>query len=347
MEILWLLSALIIGSLVGIVFQRGRVCSNTAFRNLLFIKNADISIIFITAVFISLIGYLLLSTNLFGFSFSSSPISFSLLLVPIGGFIFGIGMVFAGGCAGGTCYRIGEGNSKSLLAFLGYVVGILLINIINDYFSFLSEYDFIINGQIPSLEKFLPRWFWTILIGGILSIVIIVYLRKKGKYLPHLLNNWTPIKTGIFLGVIAVFARLFSSYSGRQFGLSTVDGIIEIFSPVTNLLGLSSGIIIGWAGIFIIGLIIGSFISSINLKEFDYKLTNSLDGLRFFSGGILLGFGAMLAGGCNIGHILGGIPELGISSFVAVIFMILGNQITSHIYYKKLRYPLPISTPLK
>ncbi|MHA1991633.1 MAG: YeeE/YedE family protein [Candidatus Hodarchaeales archaeon] len=347
MEILWLLSALITGSFAGIVFQRGRACSNTAFRNLLFIKNADISIIFITAILISLIGYLFLSTNLFGFTFSSSPISFSLLLVPIGGFIFGIGMVFAGGCAGGTCYRIGEGNGKSLLAFLGYVVGILLIFILNNYFSFSSNYNFTINGKIPSFENFLPRWFWTIVIGGILLIAIIVYLRKKGAYLPHLLNNWTPIKTGIFLGVIAVFARLFSSYSGRQFGLSTVDGIIEIFSPLTNLLGLSSGIVLGWAGIFIIGLILGSFISSINLKEFNYKSAKPLEGLRFFSGGLLLGFGAMLAGGCNIGHILGGIPELGISSFVAVIFMIFGNQITSHIYYNKLRNPLPISTPLK
>ena len=38
-----------------------------------------------------------------------------------------------------------------------------------------------------------------------------------------------------------------------------------------------------------------------------------------------MGGGAIMTGGCNIGHIFGGIPELSLGSFVTIIFMLAGN----------------------
>ena len=60
-----------------------------------------------------------------------------------------------------------------------------------------------------------------------------------------------------------------------------------------------------------------------------------------------LGLGAMLALGCNFGHILGGIPELGISSLFASGFMMLGNWSSSYIIYKRLNHPIPTSSQVK
>lgn len=42
----------------------------------------------------------------------------------IGGILFGIGMVLAGGCASGTLYRVGEGYTTSMVALVGMLVGI-------------------------------------------------------------------------------------------------------------------------------------------------------------------------------------------------------------------------------
>ncbi|MEE9460101.1 MAG: YeeE/YedE thiosulfate transporter family protein [Candidatus Bathyarchaeia archaeon] len=53
----------------------------------------------------------------------------------------------------------------------------------------------------------------------------------------------------------------------------------------------------------------------------------------------------MMAGGCNIGHIFSGIPELGISSFFAMIFIIFGNWIGSYLQYIKWKNEWPESTP--
>ncbi|MHA2330121.1 MAG: YeeE/YedE thiosulfate transporter family protein, partial [Candidatus Hodarchaeales archaeon] len=128
--------ALLIGGLTGIVLQRGRACTNTAFRNLLLIRNSDIFLGIVITVVVELIGYQILSFMVVpGFVFQSNPIEFSLILVPFGAFIFGLGTVIAGGCAGGTCYRIGEGSIKSLSAFFGFTfgIGILVIGPIADF----------------------------------------------------------------------------------------------------------------------------------------------------------------------------------------------------------------------
>ena len=70
------------------------------------------------------------------------------------------------------------------------------------------------------------------------------------------------------------------------------------------------------------------------------------DIIYFFGGGILLGLGASLALGCNFGHILGGIPELGISSLIAVLFMLLGNWVASYTRFIIFQQEIPSSTPI-
>jgi hypothetical protein len=177
----------------------------------------------------------------------------------------------------------------------------------------------------------------------IILIFTIYKYRNKQKSqqleLKHLLPRWTVINTGILLGLLGVLARYFSTTSGRAFGLSTTDGIAELFQSVFLFEPL------GWAGTFIASLIIGSAISAYLNGETKLAKPNKKSIPRFYGGGILLGMGAMLATGCNFGHIFGGIPELGLSSFAALFFMLLGNGLGSQLYYVKLDNEFPISSP--
>jgi uncharacterized membrane protein YedE/YeeE len=338
--------ALLIGGGTGLILQRGRVCANTGFRNIILANNIDIAGIFLIAVAVEMVGYLLLS-SIDLFSFLSNPISLSLILTPVGGLIFGIGTVFAGGCAGGTCYRIGEGSLKAFIALLGFGIGIGISflspigPILSDIRS-VTELKFV--DKVPSLEMFLPRWFWTIIIV-IVAILFTLYLTSTQSKLTHLRHNWTPLVSGVLLGVVGILARIFSSDTGRNFGFSTTDGIGELFRFFGGLVAVLPPSPIEWAGFFIIGLILGSFISSFQLHEFTLKFPSKKDFISFFCGGFLLGFGAILAQGCNFGHILGGIPELGVSSLIATLFMILGNWIASYFIYRRLGQEIPSSTP--
>jgi uncharacterized membrane protein YedE/YeeE len=300
-------------------------------------------------VTIELVGYQILTLLPHpGFTFESNPIPLSLLLLPIGGFLFGLGTVFAGGCAGGICYRIGEGSFKAFLAFLGFAVGIGILSIgpLSELVrNFRNSTSWLIDGRIPSLEMFFPRWVWTMIALGLAFSGIIYYNRMETKQLTHLLPHWTPVVSGVLLGLLGVVSRYFSTLSGRAFGFSTTDGIGEIFQVIASIFGLFTPTQIGWAGLFILGLIIGAALSSIQINEFKLKIPNKLDVVQFFGGGTLMGFGAMFALGCNFGHIFGGIPELGLSSIIALIFMIIGNWFGSYFYYSLMNHELPDSTP--
>ena len=56
--------ALVIGGGTGLILQRGRVCANTGFRNMLLSKNVEIAGIFLLAVAVEMIGYLLFANAL-------------------------------------------------------------------------------------------------------------------------------------------------------------------------------------------------------------------------------------------------------------------------------------------
>lgn len=350
MDLLILFLALVVGILSGTILQRGRVCTNSAFRNLLFARNSELMIVVVLTVTIELIGYQILAIFPHpGFTFESNPIPLSIFLLPFGGFLFGLGTVFAGGCAGGICYRIGEGSFKAFLAFLGFAagIGILSIGPLSELVSnFRNSTSWLIDSRIPSLEMFFPRWVWTIIALSLAFSGIIYYYKLETKQLTHLLPHWTPVVSGVLLGLLGVASRYFSTLSGRAFGFSTTDGIGEIFQAIASLFGLFTPTQIGWAGLFILGLIIGAAASSIQIHEFKLKIPNKVDILQFFGGGFLMGFGAMLALGCNFGHIFGGIPELGFSSILAMIFMIIGNWLGSYIYYSVMNHELPDSTPI-
>lgn len=281
--------ALGIGIGVGIILQKGRICTNTAFRNLLLIKNGELALILLLTVTVELVGYFILSIlPLPGFSFISSPIPFSLLILPLGAFIFGLGTVVAGGCAGGTCYRVGEGSGKSVLAPIGFAIGIIILTIgpLAEFINNIrNSSNWTINNDIPSLEHVLPRWVWTgfailLAFGGIYWYLS--QQRNNKVTLKHLLPRWTPIVSGLLLGMFGIFARYFSTLSGRSFGLSTVDGIFNVFQSITNLE------LLNWIGVFILGLILGSFISSITGNEFAIQLPAKREVMQYFGGGLIL-----------------------------------------------------------
>ncbi|GAI03767.1 unnamed protein product [marine sediment metagenome] len=55
--------------------------------------------------------------------------------------------------------------------------------------------------------------------------------------------------------------------------------------------------------------------------------------LQTFIGGCLMGFGAVSSTGCNIGHILSGVPQLSLGSLLAAATIILGAWLTAYMMF--------------
>ena len=79
----------------------------------------------------------------------------------------------------------------------------------------------------------------------------------------------------------------------------------------------------------VLGIVLGSFIDAVLSRQLTWKGFREQkvlkDDLPYdIGGGILIGFGVLLANGCVIKHLLAGVPGLDVASFVAVGGMIIG-----------------------
>lgn len=111
---------LFFGLLLGVVSQRSRVCFVQAFREPFLTGDTRHTKAMLLGLLVSIVGFTLVKAAIFEKAEEFVRPTFwvgSLL----GGLVFGVGMVLAGGCGGGTIWRAGEGHVKLWLALAGYV----------------------------------------------------------------------------------------------------------------------------------------------------------------------------------------------------------------------------------
>lgn len=121
---------IIIAGLFGLISQRSRFCIVKAFRDPFMSGEAHGSEGVIAGLVVSLIGFTAIKVFGIGTLGEASMRARELTWVfphfwakaAIGGFIFGIGMTIAGGCAVGTLWRVGEGQIKLWFSALGLIL---------------------------------------------------------------------------------------------------------------------------------------------------------------------------------------------------------------------------------
>jgi uncharacterized membrane protein YedE/YeeE len=99
------------GFVFGMCMQQGRFCFSSAFRDMFAVGVSRMFVgIMIATVFFSLTAALVSTAGMS--TFQAAPIGIHGL---VAGLIFGVGMVFAGGCASSSLYKTGEGNLTSAI----------------------------------------------------------------------------------------------------------------------------------------------------------------------------------------------------------------------------------------
>lgn len=340
--IMVLVSGLMVGVMFGFVLQRGRYCMNSAFRDIIFVNDFTLLRSYLLALIIAIVGANLLED--FGFlgDMGLRRQSFNIVANIIGGYVFGLGIVIAGGCGSGIIYRIGEGYTSAFTATLGFASSLVATNYgpLKPVAQWLKSFKFTLGSgddaiNNPALWDFVGgrpmKW---VVISVLAAIIIPVVLKGKpfGKG-PKKGYSWS--LTGVLLGLILIFA-LWASYfwGGQTRGLSAAGPTAEAFLAVTMGDSMSRfdpmfdfwGIFKGtWSGLYIFGIPLGAYLSAKALGEFKLQTPPANEIMKVFMGSLIMGFGASTAGGCTVGHALTGISSLAVSSIVATVFMILGN----------------------
>lgn len=118
----------ITGIAFGVILQRGRFCFTASMRDPYLTGGTTLTRAVIIAIGLTTIGFTAIK---YGYHAAGLPIPGMGYVAPIsiatviGAFLFGIGMVIAGGCASGTLMRVGEGFLLNIITFVFFMIGSL------------------------------------------------------------------------------------------------------------------------------------------------------------------------------------------------------------------------------
>ena len=329
-----IITGLIVGLALGFVLQRGRFCVTGAFRDLTLTGNTRWFSALILLIAVHSIGLFLLDA-LGVISLEASP--FPWLASILGGLIFGFAMVLAGGCATGTYYRAGEGLVGSWFALIFYALVSAVMklgpgaSVTEGLRSITLE-----SGTLQASTGLSP-WVFVAVISAIAIAVTVHHNRKTStpmatlpplkKGLAHLFTEkrWNPFATAIVIGIIATIAWPLSAATGRNSGLG-------ITTPSANLAGyLTTGDpeLIDWGVMLVIGILIGSFIAAKASGEFRLRVPDQATVVKSILGGIGMGVGAAIAGGCTVGNAMVSTAQFEYQGWVATFFMIVGAGVAA------------------
>lgn len=306
---------LIVGVAFGYALQRGRFCMNSTFRDILLARDLTLLRAYLLALLIQMVGVrAMASFGLFGLGITP----FFWMATLFGGFVFGLGMALSGGCASGSTYRSGEGMVGSIIALLGFVFGMTMTNdgVLEPVQAAFRSWVVQIDEQPATLDRLLGVSPWILVVAFVTVGGWWLMKSPPGGYQ----RGWSWARSGMTIGLIATAAWPISALTGREWGLSITE-------PIRTISGfLFTGEIdrLTWGSFMWVGLIAGAHVAARSHGEFAWRAPGAQRLLQALGGGLLMGMGAGIAGGCNIGHGLTGVPLFGLSSMTATLSIIAG-----------------------
>ena len=345
-----LLITLFITTILGIIMQKTSFCTLGAVSDGILMEDWSRMRQWCLAIGIAILGVALMS-HLGWIDVSKSFYTGNRVLylsTLIGSTLFGIGMVLASGCGSKTLIRIGGGNLKSIVVFivLGLVaymtmrgfLGIMKANTIDKVSLSLNT-----NQDLPSIlsasfgiAKESLRSILALIIGG--AFIGFAVLKKSFWNTENLLAG-----IGVGVGITAIWwvsghyayltedpntlqEAFLVTNSGRMESLSFVAPYAFALDWMMFTSDKSKVLTIGIVAV--IGMILGSAISSILSKNFRWESFRGVeDTANHLVGAALMGFGGVTAVGCTVGQGLSGLSTLALNSFIAFPGFILGAYI--------------------
>jgi uncharacterized membrane protein YedE/YeeE len=341
---------LILGLLLGLALFHSRFGFTSAWRQLIAVGNgqglrAHALLLGTTATLVALIAST--GVGLFGSkpAATASPIGLALF---VGATLFAIGMQLGGACASGTLFAVGSGQSTIVLTLGGFITG-----------SVLYTWGYPLFTGWPQVNGFLLAthvgWFgsWAITIAVLLGIVLLTRVIQARRNPPPV--DVVPTARGfarVFRGswpvlvgavVLAVFAAAVFLVSGSTWGVTSAFALWgakflqllglhpetwEFWRTTANAKALASPIWTDKTSLTDIGIMIGAGVAAAAAGS--WKIHSQIPwrtALAAVLGGILMGVGARLAGGCNIGAYLAGISVGSLQGWLWGVFALGGTWI--------------------
>ena len=338
---------LILGLIAGFVMHRADFCIAGMFRDLFlfrsFAKLRVMVLYVVVAMALFEAARLLGLLPLYPFPMLG-PATFAGIL---GGVIFGVGMVLAGGCVVGTLYRLGAGSRVSFIAFAGLILGSTLYAEFHPFWKSLLTATTMFSGSI-TIPLYLNLSPTPLVLISIIPLGWLVALWwRRGQlssrlYAKGALHLWQAalllavvslasyLLIGMPLGITTAYSKigamgeqiLFPEHFANVSYFATQS--ISCRNPLTGMMfkggpgpAMDSIALIQFP--LIAGIILGGAVSALSLGEFTVR--HPAPWRQYISaavGGVLMGLASRMAPACNVWHLMGGLPVL---AFASIFFL--------------------------
>lgn len=356
----------VFGLAFGFVLQRSRFCFASAFRDLFLLRHGRSMRGVLAGLAVATAGFSVMmarqvpnpSLGILPPDANVLPMGWHLV---VGGVLFGIGMVVAGGCVSGSIYRMGEGYVASWVSFGGIMLGLLVASFTWNWWwnatiadgprlwlpTYLGHAGAIALTFLGLIAIYLLVMWWESRGGLTLPEIPFMgsddeaFSAKLGDSLRRVfVHGWPIVTGGAILGGLNVLLFLHSHPWGFTGEVSRwVIGL-------TNAAGIGPGLLEGAASLpgcalelgdtgilhhmfFLVwGMVFGSFIAALYAGEFKIRLPRQKARyLQAAGGGTIMGYGAGLAMGCTIGAFFSAIPSLAVNGWAFALCLTVGAWI--------------------
>lgn len=257
-----------------------------------------------------------------------APVGVSVLL---GAALFGLGMQLGGGCGSGTLFTVGGGSSRMLVTLVFFIVGALVGTA---HLPWWLE-----QPSLPSISLGVtlgvPMAIALTLLGlGCVALVTAVIEKRAHGDVERdpgprregwswlLYGPWPLVGAGLVLAVLNIATLLVAGHPWSityGFGLWGAKIASAFGAPVASwefwtwpaqAQALSSSVLADSVSVMNFGIILGAALTAALAGKFAPKVhVPLLSILAAAVGGLLMGYGARLAFGCNIGALFSGIAS--------------------------------------
>lgn len=273
-----------------------------------------------------------------------APVGVALL---VGAFLFGVGMQLGGGCASGTLYTVGGGNTRMLVTLAAFIAGSLLGTAHAPWWERTPALPPIslvaVAGPVGALAASLGA------LGLVAALSAVLERRRHGRLLPPLpdatstgsrwLTGPWPLAWGaVGLAIVNVATLV---VSGRPWGITGAFALwgaktaaalgVDVASwsywrVPARAASLAAPVITDVTSVMNAGIVLGALAAAALAGRFRPGWRTSPRSLAAaLIGGLFLGYGARLASGCNIGAYFSGVASTSLHGYVWFLAALAGT----------------------
>ncbi len=249
----------------------------------------------------------------------------------IGGLMFGAGMVLARGCASRLLVLSATGNLRAIVTGLVLTLAAQasLRGVLSPLREALSGLWTIPGGAARDMAAWLPLSTSAIAALAVAALgASLVYGRRQKATASELLAALA-VGGAVCLGWVLTHAIAAASYEVIAVQSVTFTGpSTDTLMALVNRTDIPAGFGVGLVPGVALGALLAALIrGEARIRRFEPDVPME----RYLAGGVLMGFGSMLAGGCAVGAGVSGGSILALTAWLAVFCMWLGAMATQRL----------------